>query len=100
MHASTHMCSHTCLHTDAHTTPSHLHSVEPGMCIHKQAPSAQHPRPFTTFQAVSHLQSTSAGKFSLKFVEYAQSNQCQSPNDSSVSYASASLVAAAGPGQH
>ena len=54
--------------------------------------------PSTPSQAVSHLQSTLTGQFSLKFVKYAQSNQCQSTNDSSVSYASASLVAVTEPG--
>nr|CAG4643369.1 EOG090X09ZA [Ilyocryptus agilis] len=42
---------------------------------------------------VEHLRQTSNGaKMSLKFVDYAQSSQCRSFSDSSVSYASASLV--------
>nr|CAG4638603.1 EOG090X09ZA [Cyclestheria hislopi] len=42
---------------------------------------------------VDHLRQVSNGhKISLKFVNYAQSSQCHSFNDSSVSYASASLV--------
>jgi len=42
---------------------------------------------------VDHVRKTSNGKkISLKFVNYAQSSQCRSFSDSSVSYASASLV--------
>ncbi|KAJ0169260.1 hypothetical protein K1T71_015144 [Dendrolimus kikuchii] len=44
-------------------------------------------------QAISKLQSQSnAPRMSLKFLKYAQSSQCVSSHDSSVSYASASLV--------
>nr|SVE87514.1 EOG090X09ZA [Daphnia similis] len=43
---------------------------------------------------VDHIRETSNGflKASLKFVDYAQSSQCRSFNDSSVSYASAALL--------
>jgi len=42
---------------------------------------------------VDHMRQTSNGhKMSLKFVNYAQSSQCHTFSDSSVSYASASLV--------
>jgi len=42
---------------------------------------------------VDHIRQTSNGKkISMKFVNYAQSSQCRSFSDSSVSYASASLV--------
>lgn len=42
---------------------------------------------------IDHLRQTLNGvKMSLKFVDYAQSSQCRSFSDSSVSYASASLV--------
>ncbi|KAJ2941711.1 hypothetical protein O0L34_g10519 [Tuta absoluta] len=44
-------------------------------------------------QAISKLQSSpSAPRMSLKFLKYAQSSQCMDMRDSSVSYASASLV--------
>ena len=44
-------------------------------------------------QAVSELQSSGSGlECELKFVRYAQSNKCKSASESSVSYASASLV--------
>ncbi|CAH2083479.1 unnamed protein product [Euphydryas editha] len=44
-------------------------------------------------QAVAKLQSQSnAPRMSLKFLKYAQSSQCMNMKDSSVSYASASLV--------
>ncbi|XP_076066499.1 protein MEMO1 [Oratosquilla oratoria] len=43
--------------------------------------------------AVSTLQKTSNGhRMSLKFLQYAQSSRCFSSNDSSVSYAAASLI--------
>jgi len=42
---------------------------------------------------VDHVRKIINGKkISMKFVNYAQSSQCRSFNDSSVSYASASLV--------
>jgi len=42
---------------------------------------------------IDHFRTTSNGvKMSLKFIDYAQSSQCRSFSDSSVSYASASLV--------
>nr|CAG4641046.1 EOG090X09ZA [Eulimnadia texana] len=42
---------------------------------------------------VDHLRRTSNGhKMSLKFINYAQSSQCRTSSDSSVSYASASLL--------
>lgn len=44
-------------------------------------------------QAISKLQSQqNAPRMSMKFLKYAQSSQCVNPQDSSVSYASASLV--------
>ena len=46
-----------------------------------------------TMQAVSELQSSGSGlECELKFVHYAQSNKCKSASESSVSYASASLI--------
>jgi hypothetical protein len=45
------------------------------------------------FQAIDTIQKTGNGhNMSLKFVKYAQSSQCKSMRDSSVSYASAALV--------
>ena len=42
---------------------------------------------------MDYYRNTSNGvKMSLKFVDYAQSSQCRSFSDSSVSYASASLI--------
>lgn len=45
------------------------------------------------FQAVKAIKNTGNGhKMSFKFVKYAQSSQCTSQRDSSVSYASGALV--------
>ena len=44
-------------------------------------------------QAVAKLNQTPNGhRMKLKFLQYAQSSQCRTPADSSVSYASASLI--------
>lgn len=44
-------------------------------------------------QAVATLQKTSNGhRMLLKFLQYAQSSQCYTSSDSSVSYAAASLI--------
>jgi len=42
--------------------------------------------------AVKHLPENERNRFNLRFIKYAQSNQCTNHNDSSVSYASASLI--------
>lgn len=48
---------------------------------------------FPLLQMVDQLRGNTNGlKMSLKFVDYAQSSQCRSFSDSSVSYASAALV--------
>lgn len=47
----------------------------------------------TYFQTIQSLKETTNGqRMSLKFLKYAQSSQCNNMSDSSVSYASASLV--------
>lgn len=43
-------------------------------------------------QAVNALKDAQNASFSLKFVQYAQSSKCHNKKDSSVSYASASLI--------
>lgn len=43
-------------------------------------------------QSASHLMKAGEHRISLKFLKYAQSSQCRNMNDSSVSYASASLI--------
>jgi len=43
--------------------------------------------------AIDKLPETERSKFNLRFLKYAQSNQCVSHSDSSVSYAAASLIA-------
>lgn len=46
-----------------------------------------------SFQAIHSLKGNTNGqRMNLKFLKYAQSSQCNNMNDSSVSYASASLV--------
>jgi len=42
--------------------------------------------------AVNALPPSEKAKLSLRFLKYAQSNQCHNQNDSSVSYAAASLI--------
>jgi len=43
-------------------------------------------------QAVKHLPDNERKNFQMRFLKYAQSSQCITNNDSSVSYAAASLV--------
>ena len=43
-------------------------------------------------KAIACLRQGNGHKFAIKFVNYAQSGQCKSKSDSSVSYASAALT--------